>query len=326
MLHVGQLRKSYGVREALRGVDLDVAAGEVVALLGPNGAGKTTLVSIVAGLRRPDAGVVEVGGIDATTPSREVRRLLGLAPQETGLYPVVTVRQNLTLFGSLAGLRGRELRRRVDEVAEALSLTDLLGRQAGKLSGGQKRRVHTAMAFVHRPSLLLLDEATTGADVETRAHILELVTQMAAEGTAVVYSTHYLAEVGALPATLAILDEGRVLARGTLEALETTYAQAFLELTFHGRPPDVAGVTAQRVDDRRLRIPTDDPGATLAELVPTLPPGSLAGVDVVRPDVESVYLALTGRRFDEADAAGTSGAPQESGAADEKGRSDVTAR
>ena len=182
MLHIAGLRKAYGGEPALRGVDLDVAEGEIVALLGPNGAGKTTLVSIVAGLRKADDGVVEVAGIDALRRSREVRRLLGLAPQDTGIYPVVSVRNNLTLFGELSGLTRRDARRRADEVAEALAITDLLDKQAGRLSGGQKRRVHTAIAFMHRPRLLLLDEATTGADVETRAHILELVRRLAARG------------------------------------------------------------------------------------------------------------------------------------------------
>jgi len=311
VLHVAGLRKSYGSEPALRGVDLDVAEGEVVALLGPNGAGKTTLVSIVAGLRRADAGVVEVRGLDATGSSREVRRMLGIAPQETGIYPVVSVRQNLHLFGELAGVRGRELRKRVEEVAEALDITDLLDRQAGKLSGGQKRRVHTAIAFVHRPRLLLLDEATTGADVETRAHILDQVGRFAAQGSAVLYSTHYLAEVSSLPATVAILDRGRVIARGGPAELVAEHAEPVLDLSFHGPAPDIARPGTVRVAEDRLRVPTSDPAATLTQVLTALPPGSLASVDIVRPDLEAVYLALTGRRYDEADAEGATSGPKE---------------
>lgn len=305
MLHVAQLRKSYGAMEALGGVDLDVESGEVVALLGPNGAGKTTLVSIVAGLRRADAGVVEVAGLDASVPSREVRRHVGFAPQETGVYPVVSVRRNLTLFGELAGLRGRLLRGRVEEVAVALGIEDLLDRQVGKLSGGQKRRVHTAIAFLHRPQLLLLDEATTGADVETRGHILHLVARLAEEGSAVLYSTHYLAEVSSLPATVAILDRGRVIARGERAALVAAHGKPVVDLTFHGEAPRLAHPRAAVVEPGRVRIPTDDPAATLAEVLPGLPAGSLDGVDIIRPDLESVYLALTGRRFEDADAQGS---------------------
>ncbi len=300
MLHVAGLRKSYGEVEALRGVDLDVSAGEIVALLGPNGAGKTTLVSIVAGLRRADDGVVEVGGLDARRKSAKVRSLIGIAPQDTGFYPVVTVRQNLALFGELAGLGRRELQLRIDEVSEAMAITDLLDRQAGKLSGGQKRRLHTAIALLHRPRLLLLDEATTGADVETRGHILDLVRELAAEGSAVLYSTHYLAEVETLDGSVVIVDQGRVIARGGVGELIREHAQPVVELTFHdGATPDLTG--AERVDDLRLRLPADDPAAVLTDVLPRLPAGSLASVEIVRPTLEAVYLALTGRRYDEVD-------------------------
>jgi len=318
MLRVSGLRKSYGEIEALRGVDLEVAAGEIVALLGPNGAGKTTLVSIVAGLRRADAGVVEVGGLDARRRSAEVRRRIGLAPQDTGIYPVVSVRRNLLLFGELAGLGRAELRRRIDEVAEALDIGELLDRQAGKLSGGQKRRVHTAIALLHRPALLLLDEATTGADVETRGHILELVRQLAAEGSAVLYSTHYLAEVEALGSAVAILDHGQVIARGDVGDLIGAHAVPVVELAFDGEVPAISSHGGATVEGNRLRLPTRDPAATLVEVVPQVPPGVLSSVEIIRPNLEAVYLALTGRRYDEAD---REGAREE--ATERKGRSGV---
>jgi ABC-2 type transport system ATP-binding protein len=301
MLHVAGLRKSYGDIVALRGVDLDVARGEIVALLGPNGAGKTTLVSIVAGLRRADAGVVRVDGLDALSRSTEVRRRIGLAPQETGIYPVVSVRRNLQLFGELAGLGRAELRRRIAEVAEALDITDLLDRQAGKLSGGQKRRVHTAIALLHRPRLLLLDEATTGADVETRGHILELVRRLAADGSAVLYSTHYLAEVETLGSQVAILDGGAVIARGGVNELIGAHAVAVVELAFDGDVPSLSLDGGATVEGNRLRVPTRDPAATLVEVVPKVPPETLAAVEIIRPNLEAVYLALTGRRYAEAD-------------------------
>jgi ABC-type multidrug transport system ATPase subunit len=304
VLHISGLRKSYGDVEALRGVGLDVAAGEIVALLGPNGAGKTTLVSIVAGLRRADAGVVEVDGLEARRRSAAVRRRLGVAPQDTGIYPVVSVRRNLLLFGELAGLGRSELRGRIDEVAEALDITALLDRQAGKLSGGQKRRVHTAIALLHRPRLLLLDEATTGADVETRGHILELVRRLAAEGSAVLYSTHYLAEVETLGSAVAILDRGQVIARGDVGELIGSHAVPVVELTFDGEVPAISFDGGSTVEDNRLRLPTRDPAATLVEVVPQVPPGVLSSVEIIRPSLEAVYLALTGRRYDEADREG----------------------
>ncbi len=301
VLHIEGLQKAYGDVVALRGVDLDVAPGQIVSLLGQNGAGKTTIVSIVAGLRRPDAGVVEVGGLDALSRGAEVRKQIGLAPQDLGIYPVVTVRQNLVLFGRLAGLGEAELRARIDEVAEALRITDLLERKAGTLSGGQKRRLHTGIALLHRPRLLLLDEATTGADVETRGHILELVRQLADEGSAVLYSTHYLQEVEILGAEVALLDAGRVIVRGGVRDLITAHADPVVELTFSGEIPriDVAAKTTE--DDHRLRITTADPAATLTTVLPQIPPGSLGSIEIVRPSLEAVYLTLTGRRYEEAD-------------------------
>lgn len=301
MLHVEGLRKAYGKVEALRGVDLDVKAGEIVSLLGPNGAGKTTLVSIVAGLRRADAGAVEVDGLNALRSSAEVRRRIGLAPQDLGIYPVVSVRNNFLLFGRLAGLAEAELRARIAEVSEALQITDLLGRKAGELSGGQKRRVHTAIALLHRPPLLLLDEATTGADVETRGHILELVRRLAAQGSAVLYSTHYLQEVEALGATVALLDEGRVIARGDPHVLIQAHARPVVQLVFDGGVPAAAVGVGAAVEGNSVRVPSTDPARTLAEIIPRLPEGSLTSVEIVRPSLEAVYLALTGRRYEDAD-------------------------
>jgi ABC-type multidrug transport system ATPase subunit len=301
MLHIEGLRKSYGEVVALQGVDMDVASGEIVSLLGPNGAGKSTIVSIVAGLRRADGGVVEVDGLDALRRSSQVRRRIGLAPQDLGIYPVVSVRNNLRLFGRLAGLGDRELRSRIDEVAQALDITDLLDRQGGTLSGGQKRRVHTAIALLHRPPLLLLDEATTGADVETRGRILDLVRGLAAQGSAVLYSTHYLQEVEDLGARVVLLDEGRVIASGHADELVAAHAEPVVELAFQGEVPAGALNGSATVDGSRVRIPTSDPATTLATILPRLPAGSLGSVEIMRPDLEAVYLGITGRRYEEAD-------------------------
>jgi ABC-2 type transport system ATP-binding protein len=301
VLEIGGLQKAYGDVVALRGVDLEVAAGQVVSLLGPNGAGKTTLVSIVAGLRKADGGMVRVGGVDALSRSAGARRQIGLAPQDLGIYPVVSVRHNLLLFGRLAGLGERKLGARIDEVASALRIDDLLDRKAGTLSGGQKRRLHTAIALLHHPRLLLLDEATTGADVETRGHILELVEQLASEGSAILYSTHYLQEVEQLGAWVTLLDGGRVIARGGVQELIASYADPVVELTFDGQVPAFDGLDGSTVDGGRLRVPTTDPAATLAELLPRFSSNGVTAVEILRPDLEAVYLSLTGRRYEEAD-------------------------
>jgi ABC-2 type transport system ATP-binding protein len=301
MLDARDLRKSYGGTLALDGVTLSVAAGEVVGLLGPNGAGKTTLVSIVAGIRRPDAGTVEVGGIDVVRHPQRAQHLIGFAPQETGVYPTLTVRDNLRFFAGLAGLRGRDLQREIEAVAHALGLDELLDRRGSQLSGGERRRLHTAIALVHRPQLVLLDEPTTGADVRTRSEILRFVRGLAAQGSAVVYSTHYLHEIEELDAHVVFIDRGQIAARGDLETLIQRYGVSALRLTFDRVIPDVVRVDGAVIDGTTVRIPTQDPEGLVAQLVPRLGSdvGGLRSIEVVRPSLESVFLTVTGRHYDE---------------------------
>jgi ABC-2 type transport system ATP-binding protein len=204
MLVARGLVKSYGGRAALAGFDLEVRAGEIAGLVGHNGAGKTTFIEVVTGLVRPDGGQVSVGGIDARRDPRGARRLLGAAPQEQALYVSATVRDNLRLFGALAGLRRAGLRRAIDDVASELLLTGVLDQRAGLLSGGQRRRTQAAAALLGAPPLLLLDEPTAGADPDTRAALLAAVRARAAAGAAVLYTTHYLPELADLGATLAV--------------------------------------------------------------------------------------------------------------------------
>jgi ABC-2 type transport system ATP-binding protein len=302
VLDVRGVRKSYGRTVALDGVDLAVGEGTILGLLGPNGAGKTSLVSIVAGLRRPDAGTVHVAGIDVAREPQRARPLIGFAPQETGVYPSLSVRENVRFFASLAGLRGAHLRRRVDEIIGALGLDELHDRRAAQLSGGERRRLHTAIALVHRPSLVLLDEPTTGADVRTRAEILALVRALAGDGSAVVYSTHYLHEIEELDAAVAFIDRGRVVAQGDVAQLVSRHGTTALELTFDTEVPAMLRADGAFVDGRVARIPTEDPASTAARLLLGLGPAtrSLRGVEVIRPSLESVFLTVTGRRYDRA--------------------------
>ncbi|GMQ86397.1 MAG: ABC transporter ATP-binding protein [Acidimicrobiia bacterium] len=300
VLTVSGLRKSYGSVVALDGVDLDVDRGEVVGLLGPNGAGKTTLVSISCGLRRADAGSVQVNGIDALAHPQQARHHIGLAPQDLGIYPVVTVRRNLELFGELAGLLKPALGRQIETVAAALFLDDLLDRKAGELSGGQKRRLHTAIALLNDPPLILLDESTTGADVETRAALIELVRELAHRGSAVLYSTHYLQEVEALDASVVIIERGKVIAQGSVDTLISHNGEAVVELTFDGSPPGAIDGYEVSIDGSVMRVSTEDPGRSMADILGSLGPDAahLTGVEIIRPSLETVYLAVTGRRYE----------------------------
>ena len=305
MLQARGIRKSYGEVEALRGADLDVDAGSIVSLLGRNGAGKSTLLSIVAGLVAADAGSVTVDGIDAAADPDAVAGLIGIAPQDTGIYPVLTVLENLQFFCDLAGVPRSERRRRSVDVAEQLGLGPLLDRRGNQLSGGEARRLHTACALVHRPKLLMLDEPTVGADVETRRQLIEAVRALAAEGAAVVYTTHYLPEVEALDAHIVIIDGGRILARGRRSELIDAHHLGGLRFVVRGE------IEADRLGGLEVASsrPLDESGlfeylavgdVTMADLLGRFDGSAdrLLSVERNQPDLESVFLAVTGAELD----------------------------
>lgn len=214
--------KRFGDTVALDGFDLAVESGEIAGLVGHNGAGKSTFARVTAGLVTPDAGTVRVDGMNASRAVDRVRPILGLAPQELALYPTATARENLFAFAGLYGLRRRDARRRIDQLAAALVLGDVLDRRVRDLSGGQQRRLQAATAMIHQPRVLLLDEPTVGADPITRDALLAVVRAAARDGAAVVYTTHYLPELDTLGATLAVADHGRVVARGSRAELLAT--------------------------------------------------------------------------------------------------------
>jgi ABC-2 type transport system ATP-binding protein len=300
-LVVESVEKHYGTVSALQGVDLEIASGEIVALLGPNGAGKTTLISIVSGLRRPDAGAVWVDGINVCTAPHRARERLGLAPQETGVYPTLSVYENLRFFGELSGLRRARLRLRIAEVAEGLELGALITRPVRTLSGGETRRVHTAMSLLGRPPVLVLDEPSTGMDTTTRARLLELIRELADRGTAICYSTHIFAEVEQLDSSVAILHHGRIVGRGTLAALIGRYGQASVKMRFDGPAPHLSGHPTALASDGSLRVVTHRPlpieaAALLADIGDAAQ--RLRGVELIRPSLESVYTAITSQPDD----------------------------
>jgi ABC-2 type transport system ATP-binding protein len=296
MLRARGLVKTYDGRAALDGFDLEVAAGEIAGLIGHNGAGKTTFIEVVTGLTRPDRGSVTVGGADVRRDPRLARSRTGVAPQEQALYVTATVSDNLRLFGALAGLRGRVLRRAVTDVADELMLADVLGQRAGLLSGGQRRRVQAAAALIGGAPLLLLDEPTAGADPETRAALLAAVRARAAAGAAVLYTTHYLPELADLGATLAVARAGRIIARGTQDTL-TRGLPGELRLRFDpaAEPPALPAAVAARARAvaGEVRVTSTAPSADLAAIVAA---GAAPDwVDVRRPDLDDLYAALAAR-------------------------------
>lgn len=304
MLDVRGLQKSYGDIDAVRSIDLDIEAGSVVALLGRNGAGKSTTLSMIAGLLQPDAGRVVVDGVDIWQRPAAAAALVGIAPQDTGIYRVLTVRENLEFFGTLSGLGRREREPRAVEIANRLGLESLLDRPASQLSGGESRRLHTGCALVHRPPLLLLDEPTVGADVATRNKLIATVRELAAEGSAVIYTTHYLPEVEDLDADIVIIDEGMILGRGRADDLIAANFAPSVDVTLAptadlADAPAFAELEPQALEAGLYRISRH---VAFDELVDRLSPISSAVISVqtARPSLEQVFLQITGRSVEEA--------------------------
>ncbi len=219
MLSIDSVTKRYGALTALDQVSLSIASGEFLGLLGPNGAGKSTLMGLIAGLKNADEGVLNLGGHAISTEATEPRKILGFVPQSIALYTELTATQNLSLFGQLQGLRGRELQERIDEGLETAQLADRKDSQVKTFSGGMQRRLNIVAALLHRPRLLLCDEPTVGVDPQSRNAIFDHLEKLRREGLTVIYSTHYMEEAERLCSRIAIIDHGKILAQGSLSDL-----------------------------------------------------------------------------------------------------------
>jgi ABC-2 type transport system ATP-binding protein len=219
LLEVCNLRKTFGNLVAVEDVSFSVAAGEIFGLLGPNGAGKSTTMNMVVGLLAPDSGTIRLDGQELAHNNRELRTTLGVVPQDLAIYTDLTARENLDFFGRLYGIKGRTLKQRIDEALERTGLTGRADDRAETFSGGMKRRLNFGVALLHHPRLMILDEPTVGVDPQSRAHLLDCVRALSAEGVAAVYASHYMEEVEALCKRVAIVDRGRVLACDHLQTL-----------------------------------------------------------------------------------------------------------
>ncbi len=219
LLQAEGLRKRYGDRDAVAGITLHAHAGQILGLLGPNGAGKSTTIAMVCGLTTPDAGQVRVCGHAMADEPAACKRRIGLVPQELALFDDLSARRNIETFGALYGLSGATLKTRGDAALAAVGLADRARDKPATFSGGMKRRLHIACALVHDPEVLLLDEPTAGVDPQSRNAIFDTLLALKAAGKALVYTTHYMEEVERLADRIVIVDHGRVVAEGTLDAL-----------------------------------------------------------------------------------------------------------
>jgi ABC-2 type transport system ATP-binding protein len=308
-ISVNNLHKNFGDLKAVDGVSFEVQPGEIFSLLGPNGAGKTTTISMLSCLLRPDEGDALVNGHSIRTDQMGVKAVLGVVPQEIALYNDLSARENLTFWGKMYGLRGAPLRARVDEVLEIIGLTDRARDRVGKYSGGMKRRVNIAVALLHKPQVIFMDEPTVGIDPQSRRNILDSVVALKNEGMTVLYTTHYMEEAQELSDHIAIMDSGRIIAFGTHNDLVRIVGQLDrITLTINvesGRVMEAwklaQGVKQVSAEDGTLTVLAEDSNQVLPRLfeAASAQGARITSVDIQEPNLEAVFLHLTGKALRE---------------------------
>jgi ABC-2 type transport system ATP-binding protein len=304
------LVKHFDDIKAVDGVSFEVERGEIFSLLGPNGAGKSTIISILSCLLRPSDGDAFVMGHSILEDPQAVKTSIGVVPQEIALYEDLSARENLVFWGKMYGLRGAELRAKVDEVLELIGLSERQKDRVGKFSGGMKRRVNIGIALLHTPDVIIMDEPTVGIDPQSRRHILDGVVAFNQRGGTVLYTTHYMEEAQELSNHIAIMDRGKVIANGThAELVQIVGEQDRIDLELDGGA-DVAvlhtvieawqaipGVSQVTAEDGAACLLVDDSNLALPQVFETANDAGarITSVEIQEPNLETVFLHLTGR-------------------------------
>jgi ABC-2 type transport system ATP-binding protein len=310
IIETRELRKTFSSRknsvEAVRGIDLEVAAGEIFGFLGPNGAGKTTTLRMLATLVRPTAGEAAVAGVDLRRDPQEVRRRIGYVPQGGSTDPAETGRGELVIQGRLYGMSAADAKTRAAEVLAVLELDGAADRTVSTYSGGMKRRLDVGLGIVHKPLVLFLDEPTTGLDPQARARMWVEIRALREQGTTVFLTTHYLEEADALADRLAIIDHGTIVAEGTPDALKRQIAGDIVTLAVDGSREAVLGLlgnlpfvreTTNDEEDGLLRLYVDRGETAVPHLLRVLDGAGLVPQSIAlhRPSLDDVFLRQTGR-------------------------------
>lgn len=306
VLEIRNLNKAFGETVAVENLSLAVSSGEIYGLLGPNGAGKTTIISIVCGLLQPDGGSVRIGGRDLREDPIGLRAMMGFVPQEIAIYEELSALENVRFWGRLYGLKGGDLEARAREVLTRVGLWERAKDTIEEYSGGMKRRINLAVSLLHRPNLLLLDEPTVGIDPQARLNILEIIREIAESGAAILYTTHYMEEAEKLCDRIGIMDQGKLLAEGTLDELVSMLGEGKI-VTLKGR------FEADQLDEffigrRDVKILGREAGYCLfhsrmpeqiTEIIKSLFDNNVGvqDISVKDPSLESLFIKLTGKEL-----------------------------
>lgn len=307
MLHANNLVRKFGDLTAVDDVSFNIQEGEIFSLLGPNGAGKTTTISMLSTLLAPTSGDAYIYGFSIKNDNMQVRKNIGIIPQEIALYDDLTAMENLHYWGKLYDLKGRELEQRVKEVLEQIGLSDRAKDRVKTYSGGMKRRVNIAAGLLHKPKLLFMDEPTVGIDPQSRRMILDTVKELNTQGMSILYTTHYMEEAQELSNRVGIIDHGKLIAVGTQQELTEQVGENdsihILTDAMDNLPSIAAklegfdGITRVIVEDGGLKLITSDAESNLAPIINrTSHAGAhIKSIEVIEPNLETVFLHLTGR-------------------------------
>ncbi len=304
-LEIKGLKKYFKDVKAVDGIDFNVKEGEIIGLLGPNGAGKSTTISMISTLIKPNSGSIYYNGEDIIKKPKAIQQDLGFVPQEVALYPTLSGLENLKFWGKIYGLKGNKLNQKIEEISEIIGITDRLKHKVEKYSGGMKRRLNIGAALLHEPKIIILDEPTVGIDPQSRNHILNSVKEINKKGSTVIYTTHYMEEAETLCNRICIMDRGKMIASGTKdELLDLINANDRIELKVEKINNSLIQeiekldfVSNVKTKDNNIVIEWEGKNGNYSKLMNVLAQekNKLLSMDVKKPDLEYVFLSLTGR-------------------------------
>lgn len=305
MLKVENLYKEFGNVKAVEGISFEVKKGQIFGLLGPNGAGKSTTISIISTLLKPTSGDVLFEGKSILKDPKSIRQKLGVVPQEIALYPTLTGYENLNFWGNVYGLKGSELKKRVNEVSDIIGLNGRLKDKVEKYSGGMKRRLNIGAALLHMPEILIMDEPTVGIDPQSRNHILDTVLELNKQNITIIYTSHYMEEVEYLCNELCIMDEGKIIASGSQQELvELVKEKTQINIKLNKMDEfslktlkEIDGVFDGKIQEDRIALFGSNADVLLADIIAKITEHNwlIESIDVKKPNLEAVFLHLTGK-------------------------------
>ena len=306
MIEIKDVTKSYGRQKVLQNVSFEIMEGELFGLLGPNGAGKSTLIDILTGIQSMDSGEIFINGKSIKTDKVEIRKQLGLVPQDIALLEELNAVDNLEYFGGLYGLAGAELKNQIEKLLEVAGLTDKKKEKVKNYSGGMKRRLNIAVAMLHNPSILILDEPTVGVDAQSRQHIFDYIQSLAEQGTTILYTSHYMEEIETLCKRVFILDLGEEVAYGTKEEVKKLVGHTqTVSLTLDRVPAGFDevlknsenGIQFVTVDGQDIALTVDQTIFSMMKLIEQVEQAQLVikSVNVKETTLEEAFLQLTGK-------------------------------